>query len=60
VATTNINHAKKPLFLSFDEFKNMDKTLKKEIKDNSIIIYEKGKQWNEIKQELRRYKSIII
>ena len=38
----------------------MDKTLKKEIKDNGIIIYKKGKQWNEIKQELRRYKSIMI
>jgi hypothetical protein len=38
----------------------MDKILKKEIKDNGIIIYEKGKQWNKIKQELKRYKSIMI
>ena len=59
-ATINTNHQAKPLFLSFDEFKNMDKTLKKEIKDNGIIIYEKGKRWNEIKQELKRYKNIMI
>jgi predicted nucleotidyltransferase len=59
-ATIGVNHATKPLFLSFDDFKTMDETLKKEIKDNGIIIYEKGKQWNEIKQELRRYKSIMI
>jgi predicted nucleotidyltransferase len=59
-ATTRSNHQAKPLFLSFDEFKTMDKTLKKEIKDNGIIIYEKGKRWNEIKQELKRYKNIMI
>lgn len=59
-ASTITNHQAKPLFLSFDEFKTMDKTLKKEIKDNGIIIYEKGKRWNEIKQELKRYKSIMI
>jgi predicted nucleotidyltransferase len=59
-ATTDVNHVAKPLFLSFNEFKNMDKTLKKEIKDNGIIIYEKGKQWKKIKQELKRYKSIMI
>lgn len=59
-ATTGTNHQAKPLFLSSDEFKTMDKTLKKEIKDNGIIIYEKGKQWNEIKQELKRYKNIMI
>ena len=59
-ATTSANHAAKPLFLSFDDFKTIDETLKNEIKDNGIIIYEKGKQWNEIKQELKRYKSIMI
>ena len=59
-ATTGVNHAAKPLFLILDEFKTMDKALKKEIKDNGIIIYEKGKRWNERKQELKRYTSIMI
>ena len=38
----------------------MDRTLKKEIRDNGIIIYEKGEQWGKIKQELRKYKTITI
>jgi hypothetical protein len=38
----------------------MDKTLKKEIRDNGVIIYEKGERWDKIKQELRRYKNITI
>jgi len=59
-ATIQSNHQAKPLFLSFEKYKYMDKTLKKEIRDNGIIIYEKGKRWNKIKQELRRYKNITI
>jgi len=59
-ATTNTNHQAKPFFLNSDEFKNIDEILAKEIKDNGIIIYKKGKQWNEIKQELKRYKNIMI
>lgn len=59
-ATIDTKHQAKPLFLSSDEFKTMNKILAKEIKDNGIIIYEKGKQWNEIKQELKRYKNIMI
>lgn len=59
-ATTNTNHQAKPLFLNSDEFKTIDKILAKEIKDNGIIVYKKGKQWNEIKQELKRYKNIMI
>lgn len=59
-ATIHTKHQAKPLFLSFDKFKYMDKTLKKEIRDNGIIIYEKGERWGKIKQELRKYKNITI
>ena len=59
-ATIHTKHQAKPLFLSFDKFKYMDKTLKKEIRDNGIIIYEKGERCDKIKQELRTYKNITI
>ena len=59
-ATIHTKHQAKPQFLSFNKFKDMDKTLKKEIIDNGIIVYEKGEQWDKIKQKLRRYKNITI
>ncbi len=59
-AAVNTAHQIKPLFLGYADFKRMDLTLKKEIKDHGIIIFEKGSPWEAIHQELRRYKSIII
>ena len=46
VASNNIDHQAKPL--------------QKQIKEHGIILYEKGKQWGRIKQQLKRYKIITI
>ena len=53
-------HPAKPLFINYTAFEKMDKTLKKEIRDNGIIILEKGLPWEKLKQGLQRYKSITI
>ncbi len=59
-AAVNTAHQIKPLFLGYTDFKRMESTLKKEIKDHGIIIFEKGRPWETIYQELHRYKSITI
>jgi DNA-binding Lrp family transcriptional regulator len=53
-------HLAKSLFKSINEYENMDKTLQKQIKENGIILYEQGKQWGKIMQQLKRYKIITI
>ena len=60
VASNKCDHQAKPLFNSINEFEDMDKLLQKQIKENGIILYEKGKQWGRIKQMLKRYKIITI
>ena len=59
-ASNKCNHLAKPLFKNLEEFEEMDKTLKKQIKENGVILYEKGKQWDRIKKQLIRYKIITI
>jgi len=59
-ASNQCTHQAKPLFKSIQEFEDMDNSLQKQIKENGIILYEKGKQWARIKQQLKRYKSITI
>jgi predicted nucleotidyltransferase len=54
------NHQAKPLFKTIEEFEEMDKTLQKQIKGHGITLIDKGKQWDKIKNQLRRYKSITI
>ena len=58
--TINTAHQIKPLFIRYTDFNHLDSTLKKEIKDHGIIIFEKGSPWEAIHQELRRYKSITL
>jgi len=60
ISSNKCDHQIKPLFKSSKEFRYINNTLQKEIKEHGIIIYEKGKQWNTIKQQLNRYKSITI
>ncbi len=60
IVSNRCNHLAKPLFKTVNEFEDMDKSLKKQIKENGIILYEKGKQWGRIKQQLIRYKIITI
>jgi DNA-binding Lrp family transcriptional regulator len=60
IASNNCDHQAKPLFKSIKEFENMDKSLQKQIKENSIILFEKGRQWGRIKQQIKRYKIITI
>jgi len=60
IVSNKCEHTAKPLFKSVEEYENMDKTLQKQIKENGIILYEKGKQWGRIKQQLRRYTIITI
>ena len=59
-ASNKCDHQAKPLFKSIKEFEDMDKSLKREIKENGVVLYEKGKQWCRIKQQLKRYKIITI
>ncbi len=54
------NHQAKPLFKTVKEFEEMDKTLQKQIKENGINLIDKGKQWDRIKNQLKRYKIIRI
>lgn len=60
IASNKCNHQAKPLFKTVEEFEDMDKTLQKQIKENGIILYEKGKQWGRIKNQLKKYKIITI
>ena len=54
------NHQAKPLFKTVKEFEEMDKTLQKQIKEHGITLIDKGKQWDKIKNQLRRYKIITF
>ena len=60
IASNKCNYQAKPLFKEIKEFEEMDKTLQKQLKENGIILYEKGKQWGRIKNQLKRYKIITI
>lgn len=60
IASNKCDHQVKPLFKSVKEFENMDRLLQKQIKEDGIILYEKGKRWDKIKQQLKRYKIITI
>ena len=60
IVTNNCYHQAKPLFKSVKDYEDMDKTLKKQIKEKGIVLYEKGKQWGRIKQQLLRYRIITI
>ena len=59
-ASNKCGHQAKPLFKSIKEFEDMDEFLQKQIKENGVVLYEKGKQWCRIKQQLKRYKIITI
>jgi len=59
-ASSNCLHQAKPLFKTLKEFQEMDITLQKQIKEQGIILYEKGKEWEKIKNQLKRYKIITI
>jgi predicted transcriptional regulator len=54
------DHLAKPLFKSIKEFEDMDKSLQKQIKQNGVILFEKGKQWGRIKKQLIRSRIITI
>jgi DNA-binding transcriptional regulator GbsR (MarR family) len=60
VVSNRCNHQAKPLFKTTKEFEEMDKTLKNQIKEHGITLIDKGKQWDKIKKQLRRYKIITI
>ena len=59
MATTNINHAKKPLFLSFDEFKNSvekkEKIYKQEMQQLIPVLI----SFEEVKNSLFSQRFII-
>ncbi|MBN2602657.1 MAG: ArsR family transcriptional regulator [Candidatus Thermoplasmatota archaeon] len=60
IISNKCNHPVKPLFKSTKEFQNMDESLQNQIKENGIILHEKGNQCSEIRQQLKRYKIITI
>jgi DNA-binding Lrp family transcriptional regulator len=60
IVSNKCAHQAKTLFKNNKEYENMDKTLQKQIKENGIVLNEKGKQWGRIKKQLRRYKIITI
>lgn len=53
-------HRVDPSFVTSEEFNQMNESLKKEIKEWGIILYEKGEGWNRIKREMKRYRNITI
>ena len=53
-------HRVDPSFVASEKFNQMNESLKKEIKEWGIILYEKGEEWNRIKRGMRRYKSIMV
>ena len=57
-ASETIQHPVKPRFLTPSEFDAMDSVLQKEIKDQGVIIFESGRSWQRMQQQLRRYASI--
>jgi len=59
-ASNTCNHQAKPLFKSIKEFENMDTSLQKQIKEQGLVLYENGSQWDRIKKQLKRYKIITI
>jgi len=59
-ASNKCDYQAKALFKTPKEFEEMDKTLQKQIKEHGIIIYEKDKEWETIKNQLKRYKIITI
>jgi len=59
-ASNNCLHQVKPLFKTLKEFQEMDNTLQKQIKEQGIILCEKGKEWEKLKNQLKRYKIITI
>jgi len=60
IASNNCNHQAKPLFKDIHEFTTMNASLQKQIKEHGVILYEKGKKWDRIKNQLKRYKTITI
>lgn len=60
IASNKCDHQAKLIFKDIKEFEKMDRTLQKQIKENGVILYEKGKQWGRIKNQLKRYKIITI
>ena len=60
IASSKCKHRINPIFKTIDEFESLDRELKKEINEYGIIVYERGKRWDQIKQKMRRYKSITI
>jgi DNA-binding Lrp family transcriptional regulator len=59
-ASNKCHHQAKPLFKTLKEFQEMDNTLQKQIIEQGIILCEKGKEWEKIKNQLKRYKIITI
>jgi predicted transcriptional regulator len=60
IVSNKCKHLAKPLFKSIKEYENMDKILQKQIIENGIVLFEKGKEWARIKKHLIRYKIITI
>lgn len=60
IISNKCNHPAKPFFKNTKEFQNIDKSLLNQIKENGIVLYENGERWNNLKQQLKRYKIITI
>lgn len=60
IASNQCDHQAKPFFKSIKEFEDIDTSLQKQIKEDGIILYEKDIQWERIRQQLKRYKTITI
>jgi len=59
-ASEKCNHKANPVFKTIEEFDRLDESLKREIKEWGIVLYERGEGWNQIKQKMKRYRSITI
>jgi len=59
-ASDKCNFQVKPVFKNTKEFEKNDKLLQKEIIKHGIVLFEKGSQWESIKEKMNRYKTITI
>lgn len=56
--STTTTHQAVPLIKTKQQFEYLYPSLRKEIRNDGIILFQKGKTWNKVIKELKRYKTI--
>ena len=58
VVSTTTTHQAVPLIKTTQQFEYLHPSLRKEITNDGIILFKKGKTWNQIIKEFKRYRII--